>query len=66
MTNVMSSTSKTSYRQKTLLLNVHPRNVSKDVKCRKLMTSFGDFLWSLSMRKSRTNVLCPMTKAIVL
>jgi hypothetical protein len=66
LTVVVSTNSKSSLRQKALLLNVHPRNMHKVVECRKLISLSREFLWTLSIHKQRTNVICRATKEMVL
>jgi hypothetical protein len=46
-TIVVNGNSKTSFKQKVRLLNVHPKNVAMAIQCRELMRSSRDFLWSL-------------------
>jgi hypothetical protein len=60
---VMSINSQTLSRQKVWLLNMHPQNFAKVVRCWELMNSVGGFLWSL---KEEGKDLTLRTKAIIL
>ncbi len=61
-----SDTSKSSYKQTTHLLNVHPQNVAKVVHHQKLMNCSGEFFWTLSICNKRLNMLSPATKVVIL
>ncbi len=63
---VSSNKSRSSCKQTTCLLNVHPRNVTKVIQCWKLMNFFGKFLWTLSIHDKKSNMLSLATKAMVL
>ncbi len=62
---IMSSSSKSSLRVKVHLLKVHPRNITMVVCRRHLMSSFGEFQWSLSIHKWKSNILSPQAKVLV-
>jgi hypothetical protein len=63
---VVNSDNRSSYKQKACLPNVHPKNVVKVVKRRKLMNTYGKFLWILSIHNRRSDKLFLPTKAVIL
>jgi hypothetical protein len=48
------------------LLNIHLKNIAMVVKHRESMWSSNSFLWGLLIRNKRSDILAPVTKAIVL
>ncbi len=66
LTMIVSSDNRSSYKQKVCLRNVHLKNVVKAIKRWKLMNTFGDFLWTLSICSRRLDILSLATKVTIL
>ncbi len=65
LTMVVSFMGSSLMRSKAQVLGVHPQNIGLAVERRRIMNQSGDFLWNLSLRKKRSDVLSPSIKVVI-
>ncbi len=62
----ISSKGNSSMRFKAQVLGVHPRKIVLAVEQRRIMDQGGEFLWNLSLRKKRSDVLSSFVKVAII
>jgi hypothetical protein len=55
-----------SLKHKAWFMNIHPRNITMAMKHMESMRSSNLFLWGLSIRSNKSDILAFTTKAIIL
>ena len=66
LTAAVSAGSISSVRQVARALSVHPRNITLAIERRGAMDADGNFLWTLSIRRTRVDGVGDMVKDVVI